>query len=83
MLLPVYVPSEGRATYVSLSADAALAGRFDAAIRREPVLSGKAVRYRVDNGQVTISVPGADESAKAAVGRLQNVRGVSLLTMAQ
>ena len=83
VLLPVYVPSEGRATYVSLSADAALAGRFDAAIRREPVLSGKAVRYRVDNGQVTISVPGADESAKAAVGRLQNVRGVSLLTMAQ
>ena len=83
VLLPVYVPSDGQAIYVSLSADAALAGRFDAAIRREPVLSSKAVRYRVDNGQVTIAVPGADESAKAAIGRLQNVRGVGTLTMAQ
>ena len=80
---PVYVPSEGRTTYVSLSADATLAGRFDAAIRREPVLFGKAVRYTVDNGRIALTVPGADASVKAVVDRLQTMHGLNSRTMAR
>ena len=82
-VLPVYVPSESRAYYVSLSADAALAGRFDVATRREFTLSGQAVRYTVDNGRIAIAAPGADESVTAAVDRLRAVPGVKSLTLAR
>lgn len=78
---PLYVPNEGRTTYVNLSADAALAGRLDAAIRREPVLSGRAVHYTVDNGQITLAVPDSDPAADAAARRLQVIPGVTSLSM--
>jgi tetratricopeptide (TPR) repeat protein len=80
-VLPVYVPNEGRATYVSLSADAILAGRFDAALRREPALSGKPVRYSVDNGQIRLRVADADPSVTPVIERLRGVPGVRSLAL--
>lgn len=80
---PLFMSVESPPLYVKVASDAVLAGRFAAAMRRNPVLASRDLRYQVFSGDITVFVPASEAEIADVVTRLPRVEGLGSLSTAR